>query len=293
MPRNFYEATLGAPDLAGNFKVFSGLRISLFYRGTTNPATVYQRETGVTLGPSPEAGATSGPNPFITGPTGSVQFWADLGRYDIFVEDTVAPARIATRTIQWNSVALDEIPGSSLADLAVGTSKLADLAVATAKLNDLAVTTPKIVDLGVSTAKIGAKQVTAPKIEDQSAWTLATMATGTYTWTQYPGHGNAGSAPDVAYMKDSIGFVHLRGGCVPNIALTNGSLFFTLPIGFRPGANQLGFGAWHFVGGQSAREVPSLIVIRSSGAVEFGYNPGAWPAGNGVSFDGITFRAEN
>jgi hypothetical protein len=293
MPRNFYEATLGSPDLAGVWKVYSGIRVTVYNRGTTDLATIYQRETGVTAGPSPEAGATGGPNPFITGSTGSVQFWADLGRYDILIEDTVVPIRIGSRTIQWNSVAMDEIPGSSLADLAVATAKLDDLAVVAGKIATDAVTTPKLVDLSVTTGKLGAAQVTSPKIEAQSAWTLATMATGTYTWTQYPGHGNPGSAPDVAYMKDSLGFVHLRGGCVPNIALSNGSLFFTLPTGYRPGVNQLGFGVWHFIGGQSAREVPSMIAIRSNGWVEFGYNPGAWPAGNGISFDGISFRAEN
>jgi len=283
MPRNFYEATLGAPDLAGNFKVFSGLRISLFYRGTTNPATVYQRETGVTLGPSPEAGATSGPNPFITGPTGSVQFWADLGRYDIFVEDTVAPARIATRTIQWNSVALDEIPGSSLADLAVGTAKLADLAVATAKINDLAVTTPKLVDLGVSTAKIGAKQVTAPKIEDQPAWTAFPFAS--------PGGTGAWSGT-VEYYKDSVGIVRIRGNAVLAGAPASVMNICSMPVGYRPGINLTL--AVPRVDSPAAGSIVTMaeLIAYATGAWQAPGSPGTWAAGT-YSFSGISYRAEN
>jgi hypothetical protein len=282
MPRNFYEATLGAPDLAGNFKVFSGLRISLFYRGTTNPANVYQRETGVTLGPSPEAGATSGPNPFITGPTGSVQFWADLGRYDIFVEDTVAPARIATRTIQWNSVALDEIPGSSLADLAVGTAKLADLAVATAKINDLAVTTPKLVDLGVSTAKIGAKQVTAPKIEDPGAWTMLPTVSpgGTGSWVS-----------GVEYYKDQFGVVRFHGSLTLSGAPGSPMNIASMPAGFRPGINA------YFAVPRTDNPAAGCIVTMAAfiayttGAFQALGSPGSWAAGT-YQFNQVSYRAE-
>src|SRR5436190_11930557 len=112
MPRDFYEAVLGTPDIVTDaYTVLEGIRISVFARGTTDPVTVYQRETGVAQGPSPEAGTTGGPNPFFTGPTGSVQFWCDApGRYDIQVSDTVTPPRLGTRVIPWNAIPLDGVP---------------------------------------------------------------------------------------------------------------------------------------------------------------------------------------
>ena len=156
MPRNFYETVIGAPDISGSLKVYSAMRISVFQRGTAVLASIYQRETGSTQGPSPEAGASGGPNPFVTGASGSVQFWADIGRYDVLIEDTQTPVRIGSRTIQWNSVPLDEIPGANLADAGVGTAKLADLAVTTGKIAELAVTAGKHGDLSVEARAVAA-----------------------------------------------------------------------------------------------------------------------------------------
>lgn len=221
MPRDFYEATMGAPNVDGLFEVMSGIRITLYDRGTTTLATVFQRETGVTQGPSPEAGATGGPNPFTTGASGSVQFWSDIGRRDIKVEDTQVPARIATRTIQWNAIPLDGIPGANLADLGVVTAKLADSAV----------TNLKMADNAIATAELAALAVTAAKIETQQAWQTLPLAGG---WT--------GTA-SLWYRKDSLGFVHtafLAGAS--STAITGGSgiavdvLLATLPSGFRPDA---------------------------------------------------------
>jgi len=114
MPRDFYETVLGGPNASGLFEVFSGVSVSLRARGTTNVVTMFQRETGVSQGPSPEAGAVGGPNPFTTGASGSVQFWADIGRLDIFLHDTQVPARLADRTIQWNAKPFDDIPGANI-----------------------------------------------------------------------------------------------------------------------------------------------------------------------------------
>jgi microcystin-dependent protein len=117
MPRDFYEATLGVPDAVTKaYIVYSGIRVRVYARGTTDLVTVYQRETGITEGPSPESGATGGPNPFFTSASGSVQFWCDApGRYDIEISDTIVPARIGTRIIPWNAIALDGVPEASLA----------------------------------------------------------------------------------------------------------------------------------------------------------------------------------
>lgn len=119
MPRDFFETTIGKADPAtGIYSVLSNVRISVYSRGTTTPVTIYQREpdTNVAQGPSPEAGAIGATNPFTTGASGSVQFWcAAPGRYDVAIHDNVVPARIADRTIQWNAVAIDGIPETSLA----------------------------------------------------------------------------------------------------------------------------------------------------------------------------------
>lgn len=119
--RDFYESTIGSPTGDGTFKTLSGVRISVFNRGTTDLVSIFQRETGVAAGPSPEAGANPGDvNPFTTGTSGSVQFWAAApGRYDIKIEDLTAPARISTRTIQWNAKLTDNIPATAF-DVSVG-----------------------------------------------------------------------------------------------------------------------------------------------------------------------------
>lgn len=113
MERDFYEATLGSPAVADSkFTVYSNLEVWVYPRGvatlanfrTSGPslATIYQRSTGVAQGPSPEAGAT-GTNPFTTGSTGSVQFWAENDKYDIFVHDLDSPARLGDRLIPWEA----------------------------------------------------------------------------------------------------------------------------------------------------------------------------------------------
>lgn len=293
MPRDFYEATLGAPDLAGNYKIFSGIRVSVFLRGTTTPVNIYPRETGITLGPSPEAGATAGPNPFITGPTGSVQFWADLGRCDILVEDTVAPPRIAPRTIQWNAKAMDEIPGTSLADLAVGSAKLADLAVGagkladlavgTGKVADLAITTPKLIDLGVTTAKIGAKQVTAPKVEDQQAWQTMTLLT--------PQGGAWTGSGALSYYKDSLGLVHFE--YAGSISVRTTGALGTLPAGYRPRINHW-FPCAYWDSGTPAYGIV-VMKVYAGGQFEpvLGGAPQGLPPSVTLDFGSIRYRAEN
>jgi len=70
------------------------IRISVFAPGTTTLQTIYSTRTG---------GTTKG-NPFTTGDDGYAEFWAESNGYDIKIEDTQGPARIATKTIGWNAV---------------------------------------------------------------------------------------------------------------------------------------------------------------------------------------------
>ena len=118
MARDVFHMTLSNTDADDKLVALEGIQVSAFKRGTTDPITIYQRPTGATQGPTPESGSTGGPNPFTTGPSGSVEFWADgPAEVDVFIHDTVGPSRIADRTFGWNAVAVGvgSLPSASLA----------------------------------------------------------------------------------------------------------------------------------------------------------------------------------
>lgn len=81
----------------------------------------------------------------------------------------------------------------------------------------------KIADLNITTAKIAANAITAAKIETQQAWQTPTLTNG---WVNYGSGYNT-----AAYMKDSLGFVHLKG-LIKSGTMT--ATAFTLPAGYRP-----------------------------------------------------------
>jgi hypothetical protein len=106
MARDVFQMTIADPDNAANDELLAmeGVQVSVFARATTNPVSIYQRPTGATQGPTPETGATGGPNPFATGPTGDVEFWCDApAELDVFIHDTIVPARVPDRTYGWNA----------------------------------------------------------------------------------------------------------------------------------------------------------------------------------------------
>lgn len=100
-----FESTPGAGDWSA--RPIRDVRVSVFAPGTTTLQTIYSARTG---------GAAKA-NPFTTGDDGFADFWADSGGYDIKIEDTQAPARVATKTIGWSSVSGETggIPASQLA----------------------------------------------------------------------------------------------------------------------------------------------------------------------------------
>ena len=63
----------------------------------------------------------------------------------------------------------------------------------------------------------------------QEAWIAPTLLNG---WVNL-----GGSYPTVGYMKDSMGFVHLKGMVKGGV---NSTIIFVLPVGYRP-ADDLGF----------------------------------------------------
>lgn len=60
-------------------------------------------------------------------------------------------------------------------------------------------------------------KITGPQIVAQQAWQTLTPSTGTVTTA-------------LGYMKDTLGFVHLRG----QVNLPSTGAFATLPAGYRP-----------------------------------------------------------
>jgi hypothetical protein len=112
---------------------------------------------------------------------------------------------------------------------------------------------------------------------DDNALTVAKMAAipaGQQAWqTVTLSNGSATTTP--GYMKDSLGFVHLKG----QINLTGNVAMFTLPSGYRPGAYK--------EYGTSTAGAFGVIGISTGGVVSriVGSN------GN-VDIDGVVFKAE-
>lgn len=114
--------------------------------------------------------------------------------------------------------------------------------------------------------------VTAAKIETQQAWQTPTL---TNSWVNYGSGFN-----DAGYMKDSLGFVHLKG-MVKNG--TSGSAIYTLPAGYRPLATVYvscpNGGGTGFVG---------ILNISSAGVIKNDSGTNTYQ-----SMDGVVFKAEN
>src|SRR3954452_12379588 len=112
MARDVFQMTISKADLTGvptdrDLVALEGIQVSVFDRGTTNlvQPNIFQRPTGLTPGPTPECGATGGPNQFNTGPTGGIELWVECPKeVDVFIHDTVGPARIVDRTFGWNAM---------------------------------------------------------------------------------------------------------------------------------------------------------------------------------------------
>jgi len=114
----------------------------------------------------------------------------------------------------------------------------------------------------------GAAKLPASVFPVQEAWQNATLTNG---WVHF-----GGAYANVSYMKDSLGFVHLRGIMKSG---TMGQVAFTLPVGYRPGAQIYQISA--------SNGSVAICDIAASGTVtpQVGTNPS-------YSVDGITFRAE-
>lgn len=152
-----YEGIVALRNLDGLLIPLSGVRVSVFDRGTTNLAAIYQGPTGASQGPTAGSGATNGPNPFTTGPSGAMEFWCDgPDTYDILIHDLQGPPRLSDRTFGWNCFPSDDavIVNRMIGDAQVTTAKIGDNQVTTAKILDGQITLAKISSGAQSTLKV-------------------------------------------------------------------------------------------------------------------------------------------
>jgi hypothetical protein len=107
MARSMYQNTIAAADATGTLKALAGIQIFVYTQGTQTTVPIYQSRTG----------APQKTNPIVTDATGLVEFFADVGEYDVRTKDTNVSPRIADRTVQWHSVSGADggTPGAKIA----------------------------------------------------------------------------------------------------------------------------------------------------------------------------------
>lgn len=110
--RSNYRDVVGIADAAdaNRFKTLANVTVEVRLPGSLTKATIYGSRNPADLTPLA--------NPLTTDATGIINFWAEVGEYDLFFHDTVGPARIADQTIGWSAVSpvVKGIPTSALRD---------------------------------------------------------------------------------------------------------------------------------------------------------------------------------
>lgn len=140
-----------------------------------------------------------------------------------------------------------------------------------ANIKAAGVATTNLATDAVTTTKISAGAVTAAKIETQEAWITPTLSGG---WVPF-----GSPFPPLQYMKDSLGFVVLRG--VSRLGTIGSSTVFTLPAGYRPATDAQVYQS------VASNGVFGITEVKSTGDVVFS-------AGNNGAHSafGVRFKAE-
>ena len=218
-----------------------------------------------------------------TSPTGDIVGSSDS---QTLTNKTLTSPIINTPDINGGTLAIDEITEqTSNVGVTVDGVLLKDSQVTTDTINEktsangitidgLSIKDGKLnTNNSVVTANITDDSVTAAKIENQESWNeVGAVGKPAFlnSWVNY-------GAPfeSAAFMKDSMGFVHLKG-LVKNG--TNLSQIFTLPVGYRPASSEI------FVSNNTGAF--GTIYVQSDGAVA------PQVTGNGFySLSGIIFKA--
>jgi hypothetical protein len=111
------------------------------------------------------------------------------------------------------------------------------------------------------------------------------------TWMNYGSGFNT-----TGYYKDPLGAVHLKGLIKPDCTqslhatCTAGALIFTLPLGYRPAAQEVNIAATAILGAQYL-ETGRVDVATDGSVLAFNYDNAS--SDTWLSLDGITFRAAN
>jgi hypothetical protein len=144
-----------------------------------------------------------------------------------------------------------------------------------AAVND--VDSAQILDATIGTADLANNAVTAAKIEAQQAWQTIAL-----------GGGPTYSPTTLAYFKDSLGMVHLRGDVITTsvAGASAGATLCTLPAGYRPVTSQ----RFTFIHLNGTTYLGSAITISTAGVVTL---EKATVAGDVISFGNVHFRGEN
>lgn len=117
----------------------------------------------------------------------------------------------------------------------------------------------------VTTAAIADGAVTAAKIETQQGWQAPTLLN---SWVNY-----GSTYATAGYMKDSLGFVHLKGA-IKSGTTTAGTVIFTLPAGYRPAQDNYYPGVSTTAGSAGSFQIKSsgdvTTIVVNSGFFSFG-----------------------
>ena len=122
--------------------------------------------------------------------------------------------------------------------------------------------------------------ITQAKLAPQQPWQLPVLQNG---WINYNDVYHDIYA-NVAFYKDSMGIVHLRGLLCNG---TKGSIMFTLPAGYRPSATLIVVGVACNLDNESTIDHPCRIDIDKTGDVHPAINANGW-----ISLAEIDFRAD-
>lgn len=124
-----------------------------------------------------------------------------------------------------------------------------------------------------------AQKINPKQIKDQEAWIDVSFQNG---WSNHSAVGPTAYA-GVSYMKDSLGFVNIRGLGMGGTVAAN-TLIFTLPVGYRPAQHEI------FVCRSQAPFNHWDVRVNTDGTVRPG-DGGANAGPNFNSFSGIRFKA--
>lgn len=94
MSRGHYQATASVADAQGVLYALANVQVSVYEAGTMNLVPLYLARTG----------SAQVSNPQITAAGGLIEFYADLGEYEIEIVDLVDPPRIQSKRFGWNAL---------------------------------------------------------------------------------------------------------------------------------------------------------------------------------------------